>query len=102
MGDHLVTGREVLQPKTLAERQVEARQFIDAFGFSDPSVWSVAVDDPEAGDPFLAAYAAWPTRFYIVDASGVLRYMSEPDAAHEFLLSDFAAALDTHVGQRRD
>lgn len=62
VGDHYITGRRVKQPTTLTERVREAQHLAQRFGLT----WPLAVDSPELADPFLRAYAPWPTRFYII------------------------------------
>ena len=59
---HLLTGHAPEQPTTRAQRVAEAQFFAGQCGLT----WPLVVDSPELGDPFLRAYAPWPTRFYII------------------------------------
>jgi hypothetical protein len=88
IGDNLVTGRTVNQPTTLSQRHVEALHFAEKFKTS----WPVAVDSPELGDPFLKAYAPWPTRFYIVK-DGKMFFIAYPNREHSFDLDPLRESL---------
>ena len=95
VGDHLITGRRVKQPTTLAERMAEARHFAQRFNLT----WPLAVDSPELGDPFLRAYAPWPTRFYVVSPGGRMEYIAQPNSQHTFDLAEVARALEAAVAR---
>lgn len=81
-------GRAVIQPKSLPARLKEAKHFADRFALC----WPMAVDIPELGDPFLSAYAPWPTRFYVVRA-GLMEFVAFPNKYYAFDLDDLEAAL---------
>ena len=55
----------VRQPRRRADRVGLAQQFAADFGIRPPM--QLAVDCPELGDAFEAAYAPWPLRFYVVE-----------------------------------
>lgn len=92
IGDNLITGRTVIQPTTLSERHVEARHFAEKF----KTKWPVAVDSPELGDPFLNAYAPWPTRFYIVQ-DGKILFIAYPNDKHSFDLDPLRQCLRSAI-----
>jgi len=62
----------IADPKTLAERNRAAKDFVQDFKFTLP----VLVDtlDDIAGK----AYAGWPDRLYVVDAAGKIAYVGDP------------------------
>ena len=77
----------LLQAKNTAERREAARTFVRDF---DLTPWfDVLIDPIEAGQPFDALLAPWPTRFFIIrnDTSELL-YSSVPSEAsfHNVLL----------------
>ena len=90
MGDDKITGRTVFQPTTLEQRHVEAIHF--AHEFKTSSSWPVAVDSPVLGDPFLEAYAPWPTRFYII-LDGIMRFIAYPNEYHTYDLNQLRDGL---------
>ena len=98
MGDPIA----IDQALTLADRTAHAAAFRAAFHplLND---WTIAVDDPqdasitqdgiaaEGGDAFDRAYAAWPTRFYVLSAPGEdvpvrLVWKAEPADDNEYKL----------------
>lgn len=84
------------QALTLADRTAHAAVFRSTFRplLDD---WTIAVDEPQAasgsgsGDAFDRAYAAWPTRFYVLsatddDAPVRLVWKAEPAEDNEYKL----------------
>ena len=84
------------QPQTIDERLRIARDFVAKFEIADAGV-PLVVDDMRSGtvqtddsivaedNPVDAAYAIWPTRFYVVQG-GVVRYKAQPDSTHDYKL----------------
>jgi len=104
VGDHYLLGRKVFQPRFLQERLELAQQFKQDFGYS----FEVLVDDPGLdvelhgggggiGGGFEAVYAAWPTRFYLVDGARRISWIAQPDENHEYntALDELADLLAT-------
>ena len=91
VGDNLITGRTVLQPTTLAERNAEAQHFVEYFDLD----WPVAVDDPSE-NAFLKAYAPWPTRYYII-VDGTMRFIADPEDDHTYDVGALRRALEEIV-----
>lgn len=87
VGDHLLLGRRILQPRRLEERLALAGDFQRGYGLE---ALELLVDDPalDAGAGFDATYAAWPTRFYVLQ-QGQIAWIAWPDEKHEY-----DAALD--------
>jgi hypothetical protein len=69
----------VTQPRSDAERVQLAARFVSDFQYD---AGEVAVDPPEAGDPFERAFAPWPFRFFGVrvgaDGQPVMDYVAHP------------------------
>lgn len=95
-------GRVVHQPRSASERAAEARHFVERFkmdlksGAGEPGKsslgWSVAVDVPELADPFAAAYAPWPTRFYVIER-GEMRFVANPTDRYGYDLAGLEKTL---------
>ena len=74
-----------MQPKILSQRLKIAQDFVNEFGIGDEI--PLVVDDMRSAEgelcaaqhdnPVDAAYAMWPTRFYVV-RSGVVAFKAEP------------------------
>lgn len=92
VGDAYSVRREVVQPKTLAARVSDAAHFMDHFGLD----WPLLVDDPEAGDPFLNQYGAWPTRFFVLKDAKI-SFIAEPCVDHTFVFEDVEQAVKAAV-----
>lgn len=88
------------QPKILSQRLKIAQDFVNEFGLSDEI--PLVVDDMRSGEgelcaaqhdnPVDAAYAMWPTRFYVVQGAAV-QFKAEPTKEHEYKLEHLAAFL---------
>lgn len=78
-----------MQAVTLQDRKVEADNFVQEFQLS----WPVALDIPEMGDPFLKAFAPWPTRFYIMH-NGTMQFIANPREDHMYDLTELREVLD--------
>ena len=89
VGDHYMTGKRIEQPTTAMSRAHEAAEFRRHFNVT----WPTAIDNPEAGDPFLNLFGAWPTRFYLIQ-NGRFSYIAEPCQGHLMHIEDIEAALD--------
>ncbi len=76
------------QPKTLLSRVDEAAAFADHFALD----WPLLVDDPETGDMFMNAYAAWPTRFFLIK-DNKLCHLAQPCKEHSFSMEELEVAL---------
>jgi len=80
------------QPKSLEERQAVARRFVSSTGFKLPVLM-----DP-IDNPFDAAFAAWPFRFYVVQNGKIAfkaqpsktKYNYEPEQLREWLHTNTA------------
>jgi hypothetical protein len=62
----------VKDPTTIEERKQVAKDFAKQFEVSLP----ILVDPME--DPFESAFAAWPDRIYVLDATGKVAYKGQP------------------------
>lgn len=62
----------VADPKTLAERNKVAKDFVKDFKVSLP----VLVDSID--DAVGKAYSGWPDRLYVIDAAGKIAYAGGP------------------------
>jgi hypothetical protein len=71
----------------------EAKRFRELYSVPFPML----VDSPEAGDPFMAAFAPWPTRFFVVDGEGVVRFVSAPNPNHLYSAEELIAQLQPIV-----
>lgn len=82
VGDHLLLGRRILQPRHLEERLALAGDFQRSYGLE---ALEMLVEDPslDAGAGFDATYAAWPTRFYVLQ-QGQIVWIACPDEKHEY------------------
>jgi len=82
VGDHLLLGRRILQPKKLGERLQLATEFQRNYGLDSAEL---LVDDPalDSQGGFDAIYAAWPTRFYLVQR-GHMSWIAHPDENREY------------------
>jgi len=69
MGHHV----QVTQATTLVERAETAKRFITATGLSLDSVFVDAVEDK-----FMHMLSAHPQRFFVIDATGILRLKAAP------------------------
>ena len=79
-----------MQPKILSQRLKIAQDFVNEFGIGDEI--PLVVDDMRSGEgelcaaqhdnPVDAAYAMWPTRFYVVQG-GAVQFKAEPTKEHE-------------------
>ena len=78
-----------MQPKILSQRLKIAQDFVNEFGIDEIPL---VVDDMWSGEgepcaaqhdnPVDAAYAMWPTRFYVVQG-GAVQFKAEPTKEHE-------------------
>lgn len=82
VGDHLLLGRRIIQPKVLEQRLALAGEFVRDYGLSS---LKLLVDDPalDTNGGFDSVYAAWPTRFYVVEGK-TLSWIAWPDEKHEY------------------
>lgn len=82
VGDHILLGRKICQPKRAEERLPLAVSFARDYGLSS---LCLAVDDPalDSAGGFDSVYAAWPTRFYVLKG-GKLSWIAWPSASHEY------------------
>jgi len=94
IGDHIITGRDVMQSYKASERVREAVHFQRSFDFH----WPLLVDPPELGNPFMNAYAAWPTRFYIIQG-GIMKFIAIPHEDHLFYLEDLRQVMDQLIAE---
>lgn len=78
------------QPTTLPERIRIARAFVDEFDFELP----LAVDSMDNAAE--EAYAGWPERLYVVDATGKIAYKGGTGPMN-FDPDELEAFLDAHV-----
>ena len=79
-----------MQPKILSQRLKIAQDFVNEFGIGDEI--PLVVDDMRGAEgelcaaqhdnPVDAAYAMWPTRFYVVQG-GAVQFKAEPTKEHE-------------------
>ena len=79
-----------MQPKILSQRLKIAQDFVNEFGIGDEI--PLVVDDMRSAEgelcaaqhdnPVDAAYAMWPTRFYVVQG-GAVQFKAEPTKEHE-------------------
>jgi hypothetical protein len=81
----------ITDPKTLQERQKVARDFAAQFKVSVP----ILVDTID--DQIEKAYAAWPDRFYVIDAEGKIAYKGGVGPAG-FKVADVPPVLDRLLG----
>ena len=91
------------QPQTIDQRLCIARDFVAEFEIADTGI-PLVVDDMRSGidqsndvivaedNPVDAAYAIWPTRFYVV-RGGVVQYKAQPDSTHEYKLGSLRSFL---------
>ncbi len=61
--------------------------------------WPVAVDSPEEGDQFLNLFAAWPTRFFLIQ-EGMFTCIAEPCHKHLMHIEDIENAIDKALACR--
>ncbi len=91
------------QALTLDDRVAHASAFREAY-FPLLEGWKVAVDDPQprsagsAGDQFDRAYAAWPTRFYVLDGRSEdspvrLVWKAQPESDNEYKIEELERFL---------
>mmetsp|Transcript_18461 Transcript_18461/g.26595 ORF Transcript_18461/g.26595 Transcript_18461/m.26595 type:complete len:85 (+) Transcript_18461:1209-1463(+) len=78
-----------MQAVSLQDRIVEADNFVKTFQFS----WPMTLDIPEEGDPFLKAFAPWPTRFYIMQ-NGIMQFIANPRDDHMYDLVELREVLE--------
>ena len=88
----------IAQTTTLGARRAAAAAFVDAFALRGDGALALAVDDPEAGEPFDAVFAPWPMRFYVLqrdaaDAEVYVRFVSAPRDCGEIEIASFRTAL---------
>ena len=84
------------QTRTTRARADSARAF--ACDFELEGLGALAVDAPEEGEPFDAAFAPWPVRFYVLQQNGatqgaVVRFVSSPHNEGFIELAAFRRAL---------
>ena len=84
----------IAQTTTLGARRAAAAAFVDAFVLRGDGALALAVDDPEAGEPFDAAFAPWPMRFYVLqrdaaDAKVYVRFVSAPRDCGEIEIATY-------------
>lgn len=87
------------QSRTTAARADAARAF--ACDFALEGAAEFVVDEPEAGEPFGAAFAPWPVRFFVLqqaalggnDTQTVVRFVSSPHDSGFIDLAPFRRAL---------
>lgn len=98
VGDHLLLGRRILQPKKLGDRLQLATEFQRIYGLDSTEL---LVDDPELDSDggFDAMYAAWPTRFYIVQGRH-MSWIAHPDENHEYdtALQELERLVSAEIG----
>ena len=82
-------GIRITQPQSLEERIAVARRSARQLGLPLP----LYVD--EMNDTACRAFAAWPERLFVVDASGTLTYCGGP-GPYDFDVAEASTAL-THV-----
>ena len=71
----------VLQPRSNHGRCQLARRFVADYDFAEALV---LVDPCDQGNPFEAAYAPWPLRFYGIAGEGRMGYVAHPrDCSYE-------------------
>lgn len=82
VGDHLLLGRRILQPRRLEDRLQLAKQFARSYVLD---ALELLVDEPAADGAggFDATYAAWPTRFYLL-RDGEVAWVAAPNENHEY------------------
>jgi hypothetical protein len=89
----------VLQPRSNHGRCQLARRFVADFDFPETLV---LVDPCDQGNPFEAAYAPWPLRFYGIAGEGRMGYVAHPrDCSYDLpALRDWAlsAAAGLEMG----
>lgn len=61
------------QTRTIEERLIVAKDFIQDFDFPIP----VVIDKPE-GNLFETLYSSWPVRIYVIDKDYRLTYKAQP------------------------
>ena len=89
-----------MQPKILSQRLKIAQDFVNEFGIGDEI--PLVVDDMRSAEgelcaaqhdnPVDAAYAMWPTRFYVVQG-GAVQFKAEPTKEHEVSACRHSAGL---------
>jgi len=98
VGDHLLLGRRIFQPKHLEDRVPLAKAFVKEYGLEEGV--ELLVDDPalDSNRGFDATYAAWPTRFYVIEENR-LTWIAQPDENHEYdsALSDLEQFAETLI-----
>lgn len=90
------------QTHTTRARADAARAFARDFGLGSTADArgahvTLVLDEPEAGEPFSAAYAPWPTRYYVLQRNETgeagMRFISEPRDSGFIDLAPFRSAL---------
>lgn|GEM_PF-1821382 len=81
----------VTDPKTLAEREKVAKDFVAQFSVKLPIVVDTLDDTVEK------AYLAWPDRMYVIDADGKVAYQGRPGPAG-FKPEEIPPVLDKLLG----
>lgn len=88
--------RSVTEPTVDQEREVLAMRLRKELGCRLPIYL-----DPVLGNPFEAAFACWPFRFYIVDGQGKLRYKAMPTKELTYCTTELENALTAALGATR-
>ena len=87
---------------TLAATGTRSRAFVHARAFARDfeleGLGALAVDAPEEGEPFDAAFAPWPVRFYVLQHNAAtqgaaVRFVSNPHDEGFIELAAFRRAL---------
>jgi hypothetical protein len=68
----------VAAPRSDAARCALARAFVADFSFALPTLVDTVAAPPGARDPFDAAYAPWPLRFYGISGESSVGYVAHP------------------------
>lgn len=79
------------QTRTIEERLLVAKDFIQDFNFQMPTV----IDKPEE-NLFEKLYAAWPVRIYVIDKDHCLTYKAQP-SENMLELNEFIEHLQSIV-----
>ena len=74
---------------TLAQRRAAAELFVHELS------WPFAVYVDGMADAFERTFAAWPLRFFLVDADGVtLAHVAQPTSGYTYSVADLRAAVE--------
>ena len=91
LAKHVAT--DVYDPKSMSERSEVAIRCSDTLQYGFPTL----VDT--LGDAVNKAYAAWPTRLYLIDITGVVIYRGGP-GPFGFKPASFASAIEEHLSTK--